>query len=531
MYPSRRPDMASQLTLFKRLLALPPTLRRSFWSSTTTSRSTAPEHDIYDVVCVGGGPAGLSFLAALQAHPSTRSLKTALVDTQDLTTARTAGHAEAYSNRCSSLTPSSLRFLKEIGAWEKVNAKRAQPYHAMEVWDGVSGSKIHFDPIDKQGGGILGALGEMAPGSRLRASRRKYESSEETTSVATMCENGNLTAALLQRLHDAMTASNAPSVNLLDKTKVESINLGPEPKTEQDPNLSQWPIVSTPSGSQLAARLLVGADGANSPVRQFANIASHGWDYGQHGVVATLSLSNSFEANDVRTAYQRFLPTGPIALLPLPGNTASLVWSTTPAYAARLKSLSPADFVATVNAAFRLLSVDINYMLETMPASGQANELEWRESSTRASSTGLPASFPRVTDVQQGSVASFPLRMRHADTYTGHRVALLGDAAHTIHPLAGQGLNLGLADAEALAKQIAWGVEHGVDIGTNWCLDQYNADRWAANNAMLGVVDKLKKVYSAESGPVVWGRSLGVDVLDRFGAVKGAVMGAASGGK
>ncbi|OTA33947.1 hypothetical protein BTJ68_07528 [Hortaea werneckii EXF-2000] len=523
--------MASQSTLFKRLLALPPTLRRSFWSSTSTAKPTAPEHDLYDVVCVGGGPAGLSFLAALQAHPSTRGLKTALVDTQDLTTARTAGHAEAFSNRCSSLTPASLRFLKQIGAWEKVNAQRAQPYHAMDVWDGVSGSKIHFDPIDKQGGGILEAIGEMVPGSRLRASRRKYESSEETTSVATMCENGNLTAALLQRLHDAMTASNASSINLLDKTKVESINLGPETKTEQDPNLSQWPIVSTPSGSQLAARLLVGADGANSPVRQFADIASHGWDYGQHGVVATLSLSSSFEANDVRTAYQRFLPTGPIALLPLPGNAASLVWSTTPAHAARLKSLSPVDFVATVNAAFRLLPVDINYMLETMPAAGQASELEWRESSTQGSSTGLPASFPRVQDVQQGSVASFPLRMRHAKTYTGHRVALLGDAAHTIHPLAGQGLNLGLADAEALAKQIAWGVEHGVDIGTNWCLDQYNADRWAANNAMLGVVDKLKKVYSAESGPVVWGRSLGVDVLDRLGAVKGAVMGAASGEK
>ncbi len=121
------------------------------------------------------------------------------------------------------------------------------------------------------------------------------------------------------------------------------------------------------------------------------------------------------------------------------------------------------------------------------------------------------------------------MRMRHAAIYTGHRVALIGDAAHTIHPLAGQGLNLGLADTEALARRIVYGMEHGMDIGSSWCLDGYNSDRWAANNAVMGVCDKLQKLYSVSSGPVVWGRSLGFHVLDKLGWVKGRIMGAAGG--
>ncbi|KAK4550088.1 hypothetical protein LTR36_003055 [Oleoguttula mirabilis] len=512
--------------LLKRLLALPPSLRRSFWSSSATA-APAGKPDIYDVVCVGGGPAGLSFVSALQSHPATRALKVALIDSQDLTTSRTANDAEKYSNRCSSLTPSSLRFLEGIGAWEKAREERTQAYHAMDVWDGVSGSKIHFDMVDKQSHGVLDSIAEMVPGSRFQASRRKYETSAEDGVVATMCENSNLTAALLQRLKDFGAGEQLAQVQMWDKTKVDSIDLGPEAVDEKSLDLSQWPIVTTQHG-QIAARLLVGADGANSPVRQFAGIPSHGWDYNQHGLVATLHLDHPFTASELRTAYQRFLPTGPIALLPLPDNKASLVWSTNPQHAARLKQLSPSDFTATVNAAFRLMPVDINYML-TPSASNQAEEFAWREPATPASSTGLPSPFPRITGVQEGTVASFPLRMRHADTYTGHRLALIGDAAHTIHPLAGQGLNLGLADAEALATQLAYGMEHGMDIGSCWCLDGYNSERWAANNAMIGVVDKLKKVYSAGSGPVVWGRSLGLEVIDRLGAVKGAFMGAAAG--
>ncbi|KAK4565394.1 putative ubiquinone biosynthesis monooxygenase [Recurvomyces mirabilis] len=501
----------SSAVLFKRLLALPPAVRRDFYSTAVSSNK--PE--IYDVVCVGGGPVGLSFVSALHSHRSTRHLRIALIDSQDLTSPHLDNAGGTFSNRCSSLTPAAVRFMKSIGVWEKIDQSRIQPYHAMDVWDG------------QQGAGLIDAFAEMLPGNRFQASRRKYEAGEMV--VATMCENNNLTGALLKRIEELKHEQSSSTLNMLAKTKVDSIALGAEAADESSPDFSQWPILSTSSGQNFAARLLVGADGANSPVRRFADIPSPGWDYNQHGVVATLNLDRDSTASELRTAYQRFLPTGPVALLPLPGKKASLVWSTSPAHATALKALLPEDFTAAVNAAFRLMPVDISHMLSASSDSTPTSELSWREPATPPTSTGLPTNFPRIQSLQQGSLASFPLRLRHASTYTGHRVALIGDAAHTIHPLAGQGLNLGLADSEALAKQLAYGVEHGMDMGSSWCLDGYNSDRWAKNNAVLGVVDKLEKVYSASSGPVVWGRSAGVEVLERLGWVKGLISGAAAG--
>lgn len=331
-----------------------------------------------------------------------------------------------------------------------------------------------------------------------------------------MTENANLTSGLFTHL------STLPPIDIHSSTRVENIELGTE---TEEADLSSWPIVTLSSSKQLAARLLVGADGQNSPVRTFAGIPSRGWDYGRMGVVATMRLSSA-PGGDARIAYQRFLPTGPVALLPLPGDMASLVWSTTPANAALLKLLPKEDFIAMVNAAFRLLPVDLAYM-HTL-SSGQAEEVAWREPNTSFSHMQVP---PKVVDVQDGSVAPFPLKMRHADTYHGQRVALIGDAAHTIHPLAGQGLNQGLGDAAALASHIEKAVNVGWDVGSSWALEGYTAEQWIKNNAMLGVVDKLHKVYSAESGPVVWGRSLGLDLVDKLGGLKGWFMRQAAGGK
>jgi ubiquinone biosynthesis monooxygenase Coq6 len=131
--------------------------------------------------------------------------------------------------------------------------------------------------------------------------------------------------------------------------------------------------------------------------------------------------------------------------------------------------------------------------------------------------------------VQEGSIASFPLKLRHADTYTGERVALVGDAAHTIHPLAGQGLNQGQGDAQSLVKTIEFAVSHGQDLGAQLSLESYNSERYAANHIILNVCDKLHKLYSVESGPLVPLRSVGLRAVNALGPLKNFFMEQASG--
>lgn len=425
----------------------------------------------------------------------TSALKIALVESQSLTqTPIQQGQltSATYSNRCSSLTPASVRLFQDIGAWQHVDISRIQPYDSMRVWDGVTGSSINFDWT---------AAGPVPPSERT---------------IAHMAENSNIVSALLARVNEL------GNVHVHDSTRVESINLGEETETF---DMRSWPIVTLSNGQTLAARLLIGADGANSPVRTFAGIPAHGWDYDRHGVVATLKLADQAgQTYGQGTAYQRFLPSGPCALLPLPDGNVSLVWSTTPSHAALLKTLESNDLVALINAAFRLSPVDLEYM-HTI-SRGQQDEYDWRIQHTPFSPDLVP---PEVASVQPGSVASFPLRMRHADTYTGERVALVGDAAHTMHPLAGQGLNSGLLDVASLLGVVERAVESGSDIGSTLALEDYNTERYAANHVLLGAVDKLHKLYSWESGPVVWGRSLGLRAVDSLESVKGWLMRRAAG--
>ncbi|EXJ74437.1 ubiquinone biosynthesis monooxygenase Coq6 [Cladophialophora psammophila CBS 110553] len=485
----------------------------------STNASSPPE--VFDIVTVGGGPAGLALLAALKSSPITSHLKTALIETQDLSKLRQWSLPEdKYSNRASSLTPSSVSFLEKTGAWQHVDQSRVQAYDEMQVWDAANDAAIQFD---------------------WTAETSKYNAPPRT--VASMTENANLTRGLLGRIAQLGAES-----SLFCSTSVSSITNG-----EDDPNglnLSTWPVLTleskTPSlslspehPSTIAARLLVGADGFNSPVRSFAGIASHGWDYHRHGVVATLTVqptdNNSSNAEDFdlfseeplanrATAYQRFLPDlgGPIAILPLPNNHASLVWSTTPSNASYLKSLPPEAQLVMINAALRLSQTDIRYMF-TLPPSDpdqHENELRWRLQHTPPPAISRPA--PIITAVQENTLASFPLRLRHATSLAGPRIALIGDAAHTVHPLAGQGLNLGLGDAASLANTVAYAVEHGMDIGDGFALERYNADRFGKGLVMAGGVDALNWMYQLGSGGeggilsrlVGQARGLGMKVVD-----------------
>ncbi|KAI0272176.1 hypothetical protein BGY98DRAFT_1002086 [Russula aff. rugulosa BPL654] len=398
--------------------------------------------------------------------------------------------------------------VSEVGAWAHVDVERTCPIEEMQVWDGISDARIDFNAA---------ALG---------ISRRVG-----SNQMARMTETLNLQRALFRRLREL------PNVTLLDNTKVINI-------FEDDIPGGGWPIVQLSDGVALRARLLVGADGINSPVRSYSKIDSYGWNYPTSAIVATLQ-------HPPRT----FPPNTTIAFLPLSQTASSLVWSTSPALAAVLTKADPAVLTSMINAAFRLPELSVRYLhgllLDSPPLSPDdlRAEIVFREQAHAiarnsafasanvdpvAAAVGIPdesahALPPLVANIQPGTIASFPLRFRHAEAYIGNRTALIGDAAHVIHPLAGQGLNLGLGDAAALARCIRTAIMHGGDIGSRTAIVPYARERYFENHKMMSAVDKLHKLYASTVPPVVWARSTGVEVLNELDTLKAGIISAAGG--
>ncbi|KAF7721063.1 putative ubiquinone biosynthesis monooxygenase [Apophysomyces ossiformis] len=485
-----------------------PSIRTSTFRPIARYLSTVVNEleNAYDVVIIGGGVAGTALACSLASNPLLREQRVALVEAMDLTnTIQWKPQENIYSNRVVSLTPGSMNFLRKIGAAKYMHIDRANAYDKMHVWDGVSGAKIHFE---------TDMLGKKA---------------EEDNAIAYMIENVHLQNAILKQL-DACRADGA-QVDILQKARVANIRLDKEQQGEFD--LSDWPTIQLENGAVLKARLLIGADGVNSPVRSFANIESLGWDYDTHGVVATLKLDPT-RTNE--TAWQRFLPTGPIAMLPLGDGYASMVWSTHPSIAKLIKGVSHRDFCHLVNAAYRLSHVDLSYLYSQIDKSTFQSacdigaEYQWRESVATKALTEtekieremeLP---PEVVDVQENSRASFPLRLRNSERYVADRVALVGDAAHTIHPLAGQGLNQGLLDVECLSKTLETGTMEGQDIGNIHLLRSYAAERYVKNVVMLSACDKMHRLFGTDIAPVTWVRSLGLTAVNNMDFLKAEIM-------
>ncbi|KAH6915856.1 COQ6 monooxygenase [Coprinopsis sp. MPI-PUGE-AT-0042] len=479
----------------------------------------SPSEDV-DVVIVGGGPAGLALASAIGASSAGKNLSVALVEAGDLTKLKEWAPAPGtYSNRVVSLTNVSQSFLQRIGAWNHIEEGRTRPVEEMQVWDGVSDARITFSASE---------IGLTHP----------------ERGMSRLTENFNLQRGLLRHLESV------PQVQLIQRTKVNSIV---KPVGGND----NWPLVHLSDGRVLRSRLLVGADGFNSPVRTFAGIGTFGWSYDGQAIVATMQHEprGAFEGPNT-TAYQRFLPTGPIAFLPLSPTVSSLVWSTKPPIAKTLLSCDPSVLACMINAAFRLPSVSLQYLYDRIleahakdtpiqPAQIQ-EEIQFRENAHQIdqysaytslvkgsqrqgiASDDVEAVPPLVTALQANSAASFPLRFNHTDSYIGEgqgsRTVLVGDAAHIVHPLAGQGLNMGLGDVECLSQCIEEAVLHGGDIGSYTALLPYAQKRYLENHVLMSSMDKLQKLYSTELSPIVWARSVGLEVVNELDSLKAALM-------
>lgn len=234
-------------------------------------------------------------------------------------------------------------------------------------------------------------------------------------------------------------------------------------------------------GTQMQAKLLVAADGGRSWVRQQAGIGVHGWDYDQSALVTWVKT----ERHHQETAWQRFQPDGPLAFLPLTEGYSSIVWSTGHEHAKALLALDEAAFAEELAASFE----------------------------------------QRLGKIEKvGPRAVFPLRYFETLHYIQSRLALVGDAAHMMHPLAGQGVNLGMADAASLAEVLLEAHGKHRDIGSYSILRRYERWRRADNRTMLCSMDAFKLLFSSRSESIRWLRNAGLNIADRITPLKHAFM-------
>jgi 2-octaprenyl-6-methoxyphenol hydroxylase len=388
-----------------------------------------------DVLIGGGSFAGLALAIAL---------KQALGPTYRVTVADPALGQAADDARASAIVAAARRLFETIGVWDIVVGE-AQPIVDLHITDSRLGDAVR--PV------FLTFHGDVQQGRQVHAGGVDLPASEP---FAHMIENKPLLAALVER------------------AKLDGVELVAQRVTGQA-GAGSHILVTLADGRMIAARLLVAADGARSGIRQRAGIATHGWDYGQSGIVTTVA----HERDHGGCAEEHFLPGGPFAILPLKGQRSSIVWTDTTAEADRIVALPDAEFHAELERRFGLHLGEISAV---------------------------------------GARLAFPLGFAVARTFVAERIALVGDAAHVIHPIAGQGLNMGLKDVAALAEVIVDAARLGIDPAT--VLERYQRWRRFDTMAMGVATDGLNRLFSNHSEVLRAVRDLGLGMVDRLPVLK-----------
>jgi 2-octaprenylphenol hydroxylase len=384
----------------------------------------------FDIAIVGAGMVGTSMATLLARSPVCPSARMALIDARP----PTAPPANADIDlRVSAISRATERILSASGVWEVVRTGRIHPYQRMHVWEAGSAPEgsgaLHFDAAE---------VGEP--------------------NLGYIVENRWLQWQLFDAAARAGITIFRQAVTGLELEEAAA-------------------ILTLSEGRQISASLVIAADGADSPTRTLAGIETQGWGYAQHALVTHIGT----ELPHADTARQRFLETGPIALLPLADGRSSIVWSTTPEQAEAMREVDADDFARAV------------------------------EQATDHVLGAVTAAAPR---------ASFPLRLLHAQEYTRARLVLIGDAAHAVHPLAGLGVNLGFLDAAALTETLADARAAGAELGDHRVLRRYERWRKSENLAAMGLLDGINRLF-ANANPTLSGlRRFGLGAVDRLGPVK-----------
>ncbi len=395
-----------------------------------------------DVLIVGGGLVGLTLVNALRGS----RLSVRLIDSQSSPqlSARTESSRQGHnlvagaSPRVSAINLASEALLKRLGAWPGAAAQQCA-YTQMSVWDGRGTASIQFEA-------------DLAVANHL----------------GTIIENDQLTQALFDRglSVDEAQIDYDSAVETIERTDVGY-------------------RVTLLSGESISCKLLVGADGGASTVRELTHIKTLEWSYQQSALVTTIET----QAPHQGVARQCFTPVGALAFLPLANpRHCSVVWST-----------------ATTE---ELLALDDDQLCQRL-------------------TQGSESVLGDVLAVDRRF--SFPLRQRHALRYIQSGLALIGDAAHTIHPLAGQGANLGFADAQALAMVLQQCRFNGLQPGDMALLRSYEQTRRPANLLMAAVMEAIKRMFDSGDPGVNWLRNLGLSLLDQQSTLKGMVAKLAAG--
>jgi len=385
----------------------------------------------YDVAVIGAGMVG-STLASLLSRAG---FSVALVEVHE---PQPFDAKAEVGLRVSAISPGSAAVLEQAGAWKSISAQRCRPYRRMQVEDGVELDPLLFD----------------APLFNLER-------------LGTIIEN-----ALVQwSLWQVVSAGGQVDIYC------------PDMLDEIEPGENQSRINLT-SGKKFGAELVVGADGASSGLRKAIGIRQDYRSYNQHGLVAVVGKQKP----NPGVAWQRFMPGGPLAFLPLTDGRSSIVWTRSSIEAQRLLALDNDAFMAELDSA----------------SSGWLGRVE-----------------------SCGPRAAFPLSMRLSESYTAHRTVLVGDAAHVVHPLAGQGVNLGFLDAAALTETLIRARSSGADIGAASVLQKYDRWRRAESEAMAFGMHTLRSLFSHDGlSPL---RRIGMALVKRSWTAKDMFLQKAAG--